>query len=493
MNAALTMPEGLDPNIAVSLLANTADLTLLLDPTGVIEKVALGKQDAELEACLDWRGRPWIETVSLDSRDKVEQMLRSPGRSGHPSWRHVNHPDRSGQGSDLPVLYTTMALPGMNRMIAVGREMRTTTELQQRLVDAQQSIERNYAGLRHLETRYRLLFQSVSQAVLIADAGQLRISELNPAAVSLLGPVGRRLMHRSLLEAFHPESHASVLGMLDHLRVQGRSDTLTVRSPEPDSQELRLHASLFRQEHGNALLLRLSPAASKGRRSSEPASQDALAESLLRVVERAPDGLVITDLDGQVLVANPAFMDMVQPDPTEPVLGQPISRWLGRSSVDFRVLSANLKQRGSVRLYATTLRSALGVQIEVEVSAVAVPEGEPPCLGFAVRDVGRRLNQDARGERVLPRTVGQLVDLVGRVPLKDIVAETSELIEQLCIEAALQLTRDNRASAAEMLSLSRQSLYVKLRRYGMVDGSPGLEGASSDGEDAPARRARRSK
>ena len=62
-----------------------------------------------------------------------------------------------------------------------------------------------------------------------------------------------------------------------------------------------------------------------------------------------------------------------------------------------------------------------------------------------------------------------MTDLVGRVPLKDIVRETTDLIEQLCIEAALNLTGDNRASAAEMLGLSRQSLYVKLRRFGMGD------------------------
>jgi DNA-binding NtrC family response regulator len=38
----------------------------------------------------------------------------------------------------------------------------------------------------------------------------------------------------------------------------------------------------------------------------------------------------------------------------------------------------------------------------------------------------------------------------------------------MCIESALELTHNNRASAAEMLGLSRQSLYVKLRRFGMV-------------------------
>ena len=63
----------------------------------------------------------------------------------------------------------------------------------------------------------------------------------------------------------------------------------------------------------------------------------------------------------------------------------------------------------------------------------------------------------------------QLTELIGRVPLKDIVRETTDVIERLCIEAALELTGDNRASAAEMLGLSRQSLYVKLRRYGLAD------------------------
>ena len=43
------------------------------------------------------------------------------------------------------------------------------------------------------------------------------------------------------------------------------------------------------------------------------------------------------------------------------------------------------------------------------------------------------------------------------------------MIERMCIQSALQLTHNNRASAAEMLGLSRQSLYVKLRRFGMID------------------------
>jgi DNA-binding NtrC family response regulator len=56
--------------------------------------------------------------------------------------------------------------------------------------------------------------------------------------------------------------------------------------------------------------------------------------------------------------------------------------------------------------------------------------------------------------------------------MKELVRQSTDVIERLSIEMALKLTGDNRASAAEMLGLSRQSFYVKLRRYGLGDLSP---------------------
>ena len=69
----------------------------------------------------------------------------------------------------------------------------------------------------------------------------------------------------------------------------------------------------------------------------------------------------------------------------------------------------------------------------------------------------------------MPRSVDHLTNLVGRMPLKDIVRDSTTLIERLCVEAALKLTDDNRASAAEILGLSRQGLYSKLKRFGIDD------------------------
>ena len=137
------------------------------------------------------------------------------------------------------------------------------------------------------------------------------------------------------------------------------------------------------------------------------------------------------------------------------------------------MLIANLRQHGSVRLFATTLRGEYGAAAEIEVSGGGgAAAASSPASASPSAHVGRRLAAETRAGRELPRSVEQLTELVGRVPLKDLVRETTDVIERLCIEAALELTGDNRASAAEILGLSRQSLYVKLRRYGLGDLGP---------------------
>jgi transcriptional regulator PpsR len=229
---------------------------------------------------------------------------------------------------------------------------------------------------------------------------------------------------------------------------------------------LVLTASQFRQENAQHFLLRFSRTL-----GAVPTSASQASQQLLQVMESAPDALVVTDMEGRILSSNRAFLDLSQLGSDDQARSEMLDKWVGRTGVDFRVLLSNLRQHGSVRLFATQLRGEYGATAEVEISAVAVTAGNDRCLGFTIRDMGRRLGMESRPTKELPRSASQMTELVGRLPLKDIVRETTDLIEQLCIEAALELTGDNRASAAEMLGLSRQSLYIKLRRFGILEGT----------------------
>jgi len=67
----------------------------------------------------------------------------------------------------------------------------------------------------------------------------------------------------------------------------------------------------------------------------------------------------------------------------------------------------------------------------------------------------------------LLRSLQMLTGRLGEVSLKVLVSETVGVLERHYIEAALVNTEGNRSAAAKMLGLSRQSLYVKLSRYGI--------------------------
>jgi transcriptional regulator PpsR len=188
----------------------------------------------------------------------------------------------------------------------------------------------------------------------------------------------------------------------------------------------------------------------------------------LDVIRSLPEGFVVTDPSRRILTANPAFLDLVQLATEEQVRGQRLDQWLGREESEATALYATLAQHGSVRHFPTHVRGAYGGIEEVEVAAVSALTASQPCLGFTLRATPRRA-VTVSGGRELPRSVEQMTELVGRVSMKNLVRESTDLIERLCIEAALRITRDNRASAAEMLGLSRQGLYAKMRRYGIGD------------------------
>ena len=455
---------GLDAQTAASLISAAADVALILDEAGVIQDMAFASDELKEHANADWLGKPWLQTVTVESQPKVQEMLKEATQGGSTKWRHINHP--SLNKADLALSYTIVPVKreaGRRHSVAFGRDLRSQVALQQRLVSAQLSMERDYWRLRHVETRYRLLFQVASEAVLILDATSEKLEEANTAAYKLLGDKARHASW-TFAESLDSLSVPGVQQLFATLRSNGRAEPITVcfvGSPEAFS----LSGSLFRQENSTHLLVRINSSRPQGE-----SSESSTTQLVLKALENAPDAFAMTDLEGRVLSVNRAFLELTQLASEALVRGESLQKWLGRSGVDMNVLVSNLKQRGTVRLYATTMQGEYGAKADVEISAVSVGTGDQLSLAFTIRDVGRRLLGEAQvAGKDMPRSPSQMTELVGRVPLRDIVRETTDLIEELCIEAALELTGDNRAAAAEMLGLSRQSLYVKLRRFGVGD------------------------
>ncbi|MHA7871865.1 MAG: transcriptional regulator PpsR [Hyphococcus sp.] len=447
----------LDASITAKVVASAADVALVIDD-GVIKDVSLGNDELLKEGYgSSWRGKKWIETVTVESRKKIEDLLKT-GASSAPHWRHVNHP--SPAGADIPIKYTAVRTGKNDRILALGRDLRPISALQQRLVEAHQGLERDYERFREAEARYRLLFQSVSESVLIVDSRTHKIEEANPAAARALGKTAETLCGANFLDLFQKKSQTRIEMAIAEALATGStlSDTVKLKGG-PDS---RLSLSCFRLRNSIRLIVRLTG-------GQGVAANDDAAQNLFDVLLNIPDGLIVASHDQEILTANAAFAEMARLSNRKQLAGRRLGDFVGRSQTDLNVLISNIKNHGFVRNFATVVRDQFGVEEQVEISAVSAPSDKGDVYGLSIRNVARRISSDPRIGEQLPRSVDQLTGLVGKVALKDIVRESTDLIEKLCIEAALEITDDNRASAAEMLGLSRQGLYSKLKRFGFDD------------------------
>ena len=442
------------------LIGVASDVAMLLDKKGVIQDVSVRPNELTSLGCHHWVGRKWVDTVTSESRDKVNEMLK-PGKGGADlRWRHINHPVEHGE--DMPIQYTALHIEADGKTLVLGRDMEAIAVLQRRLVQTQQAMERDYLRLRHIESRYKILFDTSRDPVLMVDAQTQKVTEANIAAQSLLKDPAKRLVGRDLIDCFDPADKDEVQALMRMAHATGRIEMARVKFAAT-GQEVTLSVTVFRQDSGAHFLVRLLQAqATPGADLSHP--QALFAEAMAV----SPDGLVLTDRAGQIQSVNSEFMAMLGATTPAQLQGQAFERLLVRGGVDWGVLHTHLRQKAAVKSFATELHAMSGLSLAVEISAVTLSDKES-SYAFYVRDVSRRRQEETPAATSMAGSVAELAHLVGRMPMKDIVSETAEMIERMCIQSALQLTHNNRASAAEMLGLSRQSLYVKLRRFGMID------------------------
>lgn len=466
--------EFIKSKILQDTLEASADVALVVDEAGKILEVVHCDSSVIPLSISGWLGRAWSETVTSESKPKLVQLLEDAHTKSQQRWRQVNHP--MPEGPDLPVRYVGVPMEFGGLTLVIGREMQSVSHLQQDLVKTQQAMEREYTRLRHAETKYRALFQVTTEPVLVLDAGTYRVVDANPAAIKTLDLTAGQLVGRYLRDWVTTEDQGPLTDLFSSVRRTGNPMSEVVRFKPIEEYECRVDASLFRQGSNAHLLVRIDTNADEVDGEGGSATG-----SLPEIVSRLPDGFVMTDLDGRIRHANASFLELAQLPTPSSAEGEPLGRWLGRSEYEITSLVSSLMENGTTNRFSTIIRGELGTVEEIEVSAVAIPDNRQPCLGFSIRSIESRLNTTPE-VATLPsgQSPEELSNLIGRVTLKEIVRESTDVIERLAIEAALQHTGNNRALASEMLGLSRQSLYVKLHRYGINNPSKKAEASAED-------------
>ena len=125
----------LDATAFSTLLGVVSDVSLTLSEQGVIEEVSTGQETMAALGTQGWLGKRWSDIVTVESKQKIQDLLVNEDSGKALTWRHVNHPTPSG--GEAAIQYISVPLKGGKRL-AVGRNLERLAELQRRLVETQQ-------------------------------------------------------------------------------------------------------------------------------------------------------------------------------------------------------------------------------------------------------------------------------------------------------------------------------------------------------------------
>lgn len=217
------------------------------------------------------------------------------------------------------------------------------------------------------------------EPVLLLDADTGAIFDGNPAAAQVLGLRFSQLPGALLASLISPNDNALLEQAGLEARKSGRSVPVVVRRAA-DGIPLELTYSFVRSEAAEfwLVLLRDPAAASHGGRDPS------VWPSVLEGLEDATEGFLVTNLAFQIEYANSAFLKLVQLEVPAQVIDTPATQWLHFTAAQLRTLGARLADRQAVTFMTTALRCHSGLNVTVDVRAVAVPNGDFPCWGFMI-------------------------------------------------------------------------------------------------------------
>lgn len=448
------------PDLMGQIIATASDIALIVSADGIISGVLANPYHRSFGALTHWEGRPLADVLTSESVSKYAARVTELTNEGGTRAVELNHVDE--QAFEFPVRYALHRITPEGSILMLGRDLRPIAEMQQQLVKAQLALERDYEAQREIDTRYRVLMETTRDAIVVVSMTSGRIVDLNLVAAVILGGSRQEMIGAAIAQEFEGRRRGEFLESMASLAVADSSAPLELQARR-SHKRLLVVPTVFRASGERLLMCRLEVA------DATDVRRDELTENLLGLYHEGADGVIFTDKEGVIRSANEAFLNLTDSSNLGAVKGRSMAEFLARGAVDLRVLTENAKRVGQMRMYATKVNTAYEGQISVEIAATYLNDRPAPYFVFVVRDTSRAEALRRPGLGVSEDGGRSIMELVGSSSLKDIVAETTDVVEKMCIETALELTRNNRVAAAEMLGLSRQSLYVKLRKYGLVN------------------------
>lgn len=463
MSADGTDKSGVDLSLMLgqaeveTALTLASDLILVISSTGIIESVRVNPGlRIPQNQINDWVGRDVRDTLTVESVAKLDARVFKT-KAPIIEAIELNHGD--GQHRDYPIRYACSRIAD-EKTIMLGRDLHTIAEIQQDLTGMQLELERERQRQRQFETKYRLLMHYGRDPLMLVDADSGHVVDVNVAILKLLEEEKTSLIGKRLQQLFDVGEDSDGEDALAVLLSGGASAPVQL-SRKGSNRHVIATGTIHRVVNDRFLLCQIT-----NQEARNPADRD-LTEAMNSFFVDSDESIVITHIDGMFITANESFLRLTNVSDMVRLKDQKLDQYLGRGSVDLKIVLKTLEANNHIKRYQTSLRDEFGAESRIDISATKVEMRDRSCIVFLLRETRGPAPPPRSSDYLTDDATQSIAELIGGVDLKSIVADTTEVIERMCIDIALEMTNNNRVAAANMLGLSRQSLYVKIRKYGL--------------------------
>ena len=122
------------------LLTTLSDIIFITNFQGEIQSVQVNGRDLKRQDLSPWQGKKIAAIATMDSQDKIRQLLSVTPDDAANCWRHVNL--LSPTNVDVPLQLLPVVYEQSQQLWLFGRDLSGVSQMQRRLVEAHQSMER---------------------------------------------------------------------------------------------------------------------------------------------------------------------------------------------------------------------------------------------------------------------------------------------------------------------------------------------------------------
>ncbi len=268
------------------------------------------------------------------------------------------------------------------------------------------AIQKSREALWSSEARYRALFENANDAILLMRHDVF--IDCNPRALVMFGCVLGQLIHQTpyadrFSPPIQPDGRNSREKMFEKVyqALTGFSQRFEWRHTRYDGTPFDAEITMTRLELSGEMLLQVMIRDVTERNRAEEALRES-EEEFSRLFNRVPVNLYRTTPDGQLIMANPALLDLLgYPDLGTLQLGSTSRFYV--DPAEREQWRAQLEQEGTISGFQTRLFRYDGSTIWVEDTARVVRDRDGRALYYegALKDVTERQQAEAERERLL--------------------------------------------------------------------------------------------